>query len=72
MAEKGDKVGKPLGYDFLREKKISGKRIYFLVYEEVVIILLIGVSSKKNQEEVIIKIKSLLTEYKNLVKEEFT
>ena len=24
--------GKPLGYPFLREKKISGKRIYYLIY----------------------------------------
>ena len=26
--------GKPLGYKFLREKKLNGKRILFLVYAE--------------------------------------
>ncbi len=26
-------TGKPLGYNFLREKRINGKRVYFLVYE---------------------------------------
>ena len=25
-------TGSPLGFNFLREKRISGKRIYFLVY----------------------------------------
>ena len=27
-------TGSPLGFKFLREKRISGKRIYFLVYAE--------------------------------------
>ena len=27
--------GKPLGYPFFREKKIGGKRAYFLVYDEL-------------------------------------
>ena len=38
---------KPLGYRFFREKKIDGKRIYYLVYEELQAVLLVGVSDKK-------------------------
>ena len=39
--------GKPLGYDFFREKKFNGKRIYFLVYESHKTIFLITISDKK-------------------------
>ena len=39
--KQGNILGKPLTYNFLREKKIGGKRIYFLVYEDICLILLI-------------------------------
>ena len=32
ISEKGF-VGKPLGFKFLREKRISKKRVYFIIYE---------------------------------------
>ena len=44
-------VGKPIRYSFLREKKIGGKRIYYLIYEKQIIVLLVGASEKKNQQE---------------------
>ena len=43
--------GKPLGFEFFREKKIEGKRIYFIVYDEFVVIFLIAVGGKKTQKE---------------------
>jgi len=50
--------GKPLGYPFLREKKIGGKRIYYLIYPELKLVLLVATSYKKNQQETIEHIKS--------------
>jgi putative component of toxin-antitoxin plasmid stabilization module len=57
-------VGKSLGYDFLREKKIGGKRVYFLIYEDICLILLVGTSNKKTQQDTIDNIKLYLNEYK--------
>lgn len=46
-------VGDPLGYKFFREKKIGGKRIYYLVYDDLNSVLLVGLSDKKTQQETI-------------------
>ena len=70
LSEKGSLVGKPLSYDFFREKRIQGKRIYFLVYEEIVLVLIIAQSNKKDQQETINKIKERIPDYKKYVYEE--
>ena len=64
LAEKGDKVGNQLTFPFLREKKIVGKRIYYLIYKEIAIILIVGSSNKKSQKYTIKEIKAYLPEYK--------
>lgn len=56
--------GKPLGYEFFREKKFDGKRMYFLVYECHQVVFLITISDKKTQQEVIDVIKANLDVYK--------
>jgi len=56
--------GKPLGYSFFREKKIMNYRIYYLVYEEYIVVFVIAISSKKNQQHAIDKIKSLIPYYR--------
>ncbi len=61
-------VGKPLGHKFFREKKIKGRRIYYLVYEDIVIALLVGLSDKKDQQATINLIKSRIPEYYRAVK----
>lgn len=61
-------VGKPLGYKFFREKKIKGRRIYFLIYEELVMVLLVGQSDKKDQQATINLIKGRIPEYYEAVK----
>ena len=43
--------GKPLGYEFLREKKFGGKRILFLIYEAHQTIFLVTITDKKAQQE---------------------
>lgn len=58
-----DKFKKKLAYnpylgDFLRrpyfrEKKINGKRIYFLIFEHVKGVLMVRVSTKKTQQDTI-------------------
>jgi len=62
--KKGDIHGKPLTYDYFREKKIGGKRLYFLIYQEIEIVLLISVSTKKYQQETIDEIKWFLPQFK--------
>lgn len=62
-----NKVGDSLSYPFLREKKIGGKRIYYLVYLDFNIVLVVDVSNKKHQKESINKIKTLFLEYKHYV-----
>ena len=57
-------VGAPLGYRFLREKRIKEKRIYFLVYEDIRLVLLIAVSGKKDQQATIDHIKGNLDEFR--------
>ena len=62
-------TGRPLGFNFLREKRINGKRAYFLVYEEFNAALMVSISDKKTQQETIDKIKEYLPEFKRLMEE---
>lgn len=57
-------TGKPLGYRFLREKKLNGKRLIFLVYEEHHILFLVTITDKKAQQSTIDMIKANLDVYK--------
>jgi hypothetical protein len=62
-------VGKPLGYPFLREKKIGGRRIYYLIYPDLRLVLLVATSGKKDQQETIDHIRSQLDEFKKIAGE---
>ena len=59
--------GKPLGYEWIREKKFDGKRMIFLIYENHKIIFLITITDKKAQQETIDFIKSNLDNYKEII-----
>ena len=61
-------VGKPLGYKFFREKKAKNYRIYYLIYEDYIVTFLIAISSKKDQQEAIDKIKNLIPYYREEIK----
>jgi len=61
-------VGDPLGYNFFREKRLNGGRVYYLIYEDVVIVLLVGISDKKTQQATIDQIKLHLSLYYDYVK----
>jgi len=60
-------VGDPIRYKFFREKRIREKRVYFLVYDELLALLVVAFGGKKLQQETIDKIISLLPEYKKYV-----
>lgn len=60
-----------MGYKFFREKRVDGKRIYFLIYEDVVVVLVVAISDKKAQQVTIDKIKMAFELYKKDVYEKF-
>jgi len=66
--KKGAKIGQPLGYPFFREKRIDGRRMYFLVYEDIDTVLLITISDKKAQQDAIDKIKKDVDYYNKLIR----
>lgn len=61
-------LGDTLRVNYVREfKTSSGKRVYFLVYEDITLILFVAYSKKKNQQEIIEKIFDKLDSFKELV-----
>mgnify|MGYP001367248222 CR=1 FL=1 len=69
LKEQGGDVGKPLGLSSFREKKFDGKRLYYLVYENMLVILLLGISDKKTQQATINKILMKIEEYRHYILE---
>ncbi len=63
--------GRALGFKFLREKRIKGKRVYFLIYENYVLVLMVAIGDKKTQDEDINQIKKNREEYLKLIKNIF-
>ena len=62
--QKNPYVGKSLGYRFFREKRVDGKRLYYLIYEDIIIILLVALSDKKAQQATIDAIKRAFEIYR--------
>ena len=68
LLENGDVIGRPLsGLSFFREKKFDGKRLYYLVYENVFVILVLALGDKKAQQATINEILLHLDEYEKYV-----
>ena len=61
--------GKPLGFNFFREKRARNYRIYYLIFEEKIVVFVVAISSKKNQQQTIDKIKHLLPIYKTEIED---
>ncbi len=61
-------AGKPLGYAFFREKKVQNYRVYYLIYDEYVVVFVITVSTKKDQQDAIDRIRSLIPYYREEIK----
>ena len=58
------RVGRPLHYPFLREKRVQEKRVYYLVYEDLRLVLLVATSDKKDQQSTIEHIKKQLDDFR--------
>ena len=46
-------VGDQLQIKILREKRLNGKRVYYLIFEDLKSVLMIAISNKKAQQKVI-------------------
>lgn len=57
-------VGDSIRYKFFREKRISEKRVYYLVYDDLKIVLMVTIGGKKAQKETIDKIIEYFKEYR--------
>lgn len=68
LKEQGATVGKPLsGLTFFKEKKFDGKRLYYLVYQNLLVILVLAISDKKAQQATINRILVDIAEYQQYV-----
>ena len=59
-------VGKPLRYPFFREKRLGGKRIYYLIYDDLRCVLLVAASTKKHQQYVIDQIHGTFEDFRKI------
>ena len=60
--------GKPLSYKFFREKKVMNYRVYYLIYEELIVVFVITMSTKREQQDAIDKIKTLIPYYQEEIR----
>lgn len=65
--EQNPDAGKPLGPEWLREKKYEGKRLYFLIYQKQEKTLLVAFGTKKEQQAIINHIRQNMDEYSKIV-----
>ncbi len=62
-------VGDPLKYKYFREKRINGKRVYFLIFDDLNAVLFVAFSDKKTQQETIDAVIDKIDQFKNYLKE---
>jgi len=60
-------VGKPLKFEWFREKKFGGKRLYYLIYKDVSKILLVSFGPKKEQQRIIDHIIENKERYRKII-----
>ena len=60
-------VGKPLCYDWFREKKLDNKRLYFLINENARKSILVAFGTKREQQKIITYILYNKEEFLNLI-----
>ena len=56
--------GDPLRYKWFREKRINGKRVYFLIFDDLTAVLFVAISDKKTQQETIDSVLNKLKEFR--------
>jgi len=60
-------VGKPLKFEWFREKKFGNKRLYYLVYQSISKVLFVAFGSKKDQQKIINHILENKERYKKII-----
>ena len=60
-------VGKPLRFDWFREKKFGNKRMYYLIYKDVSKILLVSFGTKRDQQKIIDHIIENKERYRKII-----
>ena len=60
-------VGKPLKFEWFREKKFGNKRLYYLIYKNLNRILIVSFGSKKEQQKIINHIIENKERYKKII-----
>ena len=61
-------VGGQLQIRMLREKRLDGKRLYYLVFDDLQAVLIIALSDKKAQQKVIDFITGNINHFRNYLK----
>jgi len=61
------KTGKPLRFDWFREKKFGDKRMYYLIYTDISKVLLVSFGSKKEQQQIINHIIANKDRYRKII-----
>ena len=67
--KENSKAGKPLRFEWFREKKYKNKRLYYLIYENIDRILLVTFGNKKEQQKIIDFILENREKYRKIVEE---
>jgi hypothetical protein len=62
-------LGDPLGTPFFREKKIDGKRVYFIINDMCEGIFMIRIGTKKDQKSAIKETRNQLQYYQEYIKQ---
>ena len=65
--KESSKVGKPLRFDWFREKKFEGNRLFYLIYIDLNKVLLVAYGEKKVQQKIVDEIVRNKDAYKKLV-----
>lgn len=60
-------IGNAIRYRFFREKRIREKRIYYLIYDDLLAVLVVAFGGKKEQQETINRIIKYLPEFKKYI-----
>ena len=61
-------VGDSLQIKYIREKRFNGKRIYFVIFEDLKKVLIVAINNKKTQQKIIDSIRSNINKYRTYVK----
>ena len=61
------KAGRPLKFEWFREKKFGNKRMYYLIYRDVSKILLVSFGTKKEQQAIINQVVENKERYRKII-----